>query len=48
MSICHKPKKSQNGGYPAHLSDLFVGLGVGTHVDQTLHHGQEEVHIVTV
>lgn len=44
----HEPEKGQYGGNPPHLSDLFIGLRVGTHVDQTLHHRQEEVHIVTV
>lgn len=48
MSAGHQPEKGQYGGNPPHLSDLFVGLGVGTHVDQTLYHGQEEVHIVAV
>lgn len=35
----HQPEKGQYGGNPPHLSDLFVGLRVGTHVDQTLYHG---------
>lgn len=39
MSAGHQPEKGQYGGYPPHLSDLFIGLGVGTHVDQTLYHG---------